>query len=150
MPEPTAYVGSFSKTLGPALRIGFTIAPPALFADLRRRKFLQSLAGDAYTQNLVADFVDRRGYQKHLVEMREELGRRARIARSQAEPFERLGRFTTPYAGGLFWLFEFARGHDAMDLYRRARDKNLLVSPGCYFRPVEDTQRTSTTAGCAP
>ena len=139
VPQRTAYVGSFSKTLGPALRIGFTIAPPSLFADLRRRKFLQSLAGDAYTQNLVADFVDRRGYQKHLVEMREELGRRARIARLQAEPFERLGRFASPYAGGLFWRFEFAAGHDAMDLYRRAREKNLLVSPGCYFRPVEDT-----------
>jgi DNA-binding transcriptional MocR family regulator len=139
VPERTAYVGSFSKSLGPALRVGFTIAPPSLFGDLRRRKFLQSLAGDAYTQNLVADFVDKRGYQKHLLEMREELGRRARIARAQAEPFERLGRFTTPYAGGLFWLFEFGHGLDAMDLYRRARQRNLLVSPGCYFRPVEDT-----------
>jgi DNA-binding transcriptional MocR family regulator len=138
VPARTAYVGSFSKTLGPALRIGFTIAPPSLFADLRRRKFLQSLAGDAYTQNLVADFVDRRGYQKHLVEMREELGRRARIARSQAEPFQALGRFASPYAGGLFQRFDFAPDKDAMDLYRRARQKNLLVSPGCYFRPIED------------
>jgi DNA-binding transcriptional MocR family regulator len=141
VPARTAYVGSFSKTLGPALRIGFVIAPESLFADLRRRKFLQSLAGDSYTQNLVADFVDRRGYQKHLVEMREELGRRARIARAQAEPFESLGRFAWPYAGGLFWRFEFAAGLDAMDLYRRARERNLLVSPGCYFRPVEDQAR---------
>jgi len=66
-------VGSFSKTLGPALRVGFVIAPEARGDDVRRRRFLGSLSGDAYTQNLIAEFVDRRGYQRHLTELREEL-----------------------------------------------------------------------------
>jgi DNA-binding transcriptional MocR family regulator len=134
LPRRTLYVGSFSKTLGPALRIGFVIAPDALVADLRRRKFLANLSGDAYTQNLVADFVDRRGYQRHLAELREELARRARVAKHQSEPFARVGRFGSPYTGGLFWRFELAAGIDAMALYKSARDANVLLSPGCYFR----------------
>jgi len=134
----TLYIGSFSKTLGPALRVGFVIAPEGLFADLRRRKFLSTLAGDAYTQNLVADFVDRRGYQKHMAEMREELSRRARIAKMQSEPFGGLGRFAGTFTGGLFWRFEFAQGIEPMVLYRTARQENMLISPGCYFRPAED------------
>lgn len=138
LPRRTVYLSSFSKTLGPALRLGFIIAPDPLVADLRRRKFLASLSGDGYTQNLVADFVDRRGYQRHLAELRDELGRRARIAKHQSEAFAGLGVFAPPYTGGLFWRFEFAPGIDAMALYRAARDKNMLVSPGCFFRSEGD------------
>ncbi len=138
LPRRTFYVSSFSKTLGPALRIGFVIAPEARIADVRHRKFLYSLSGDAYTQNLVADFVDRRGYQRHLTELREELGRRARIARHQSEAFASVGRFAGPYTGGLFWRFELADGLDAMALYKVAREKNVLLSPGCFFRSEGD------------
>jgi DNA-binding transcriptional MocR family regulator len=138
LPRRTFYVSSFSKTLGPALRIGFVIAPEARIADLRHRRFLYSLSGDAYTQNLVADFVDRRGYQRHLTELREELGRRARIARHQSDAFAGVGRFAGPYTGGLFWRFELAPGIDAMALYKAAREKNVLLSPGYFFRSEGD------------
>lgn len=134
LPQRTLYLSSFSKTLGPALRIGFVLAPDALLEGLRRRKFLFSLSGDAYTQNLVAEFVDRRGYQRHLAEMREELTRRARVAKLQSESFAQLGRFAGSYTGGLFWRFELADRIDAMALYHAGRKENLLVSPGCFFR----------------
>ncbi len=139
LPQRTLYLSSFSKTLGPALRLGFVLAPDELLVPLRRRKFLQTLSGDAYTQNLVADFVDRRGYQRHLAEMRDELGRRARIAKLQSQPFSRLGRFVASFTGGLFWRFEIAEGVDVMHLYRRARDANILLSPGCFFRSEPGT-----------
>lgn len=134
LPQRTLYVSSFSKTLGPALRIGFVIAPEALLVPIRRRKFLQTLSGDAYTQNLVAEFVDRRGYQRHLAEMREEIARRARIAQVQSLPFAHLGRFVSTFFGGIFWRFEFAEGIDPMALYQAAKHDNLLISPGAFFR----------------
>jgi DNA-binding transcriptional MocR family regulator len=138
IPDRTLYVSSFSKTLGPALRIGFVLAPESLGGDLRRRKFLQSLSGDAYTQNMVAEFVDRRGYQRHLSEVRDELGRRARIAKHQSEGFAKIGHFAGPYTGGLFWRFELAEGVDAMALYRAGREKNVLISPGSFFHSGDD------------
>jgi DNA-binding transcriptional MocR family regulator len=134
LPQRTLHVSSFSKTLGPALRIGFVLAPDALLVAIRRRKFLQTLSGDAYTQNLVADFVDRRGYQRHLAEVREELARRARIALVQSQPFAHLGRFVASFSGGIFWRFEFAEGIDPMALYQAAKRENLLISPGAFFR----------------
>lgn len=141
LPKRTLYVSSFSKTLGAALRVGFVIAPEALLEDVRRRRFLQSISGDRYTQDLVADFVDRRGYQRHLTELREELGRRARIARHQSEPFSDIGRFAPPYTGGLFWRFDFAPGLDAMTLYKAAKERNVLLSPGWFFRSESDEGR---------
>jgi DNA-binding transcriptional MocR family regulator len=137
LPARTIYLSSFSKTLGPALRVGFMVAPAPLVKDLRRRKYVASLSGDAYTQNLVADFVDRRGHQRHLVELREELCRRARIARREAEAFTALGRFSGAFTGGLFHRFDFAEGIDAMALYRAAREENVLLSPGYFFRTIE-------------
>jgi DNA-binding transcriptional MocR family regulator len=137
VPHRTLYVGSFSKTLGAGLRVGFVVAPPAIIRDLGRRKFLFSLAGDANTQQLVAEFVDRRGYQRHLAEMRDELGRRAQIARVQAGPFGRLGRFAGPYAGGLFWRFQLDPSIDEMRLYAAARQQNVLISPGAFFHHEE-------------
>ena len=134
LPERTLYLSSFSKTLGAALRVGFVIAPAALLDALRRRKFLATISGDAHTQNLVAEFVERRGYTKHLVEMREELSRRARIALAQSAAFTALGRFDGAYPGGLFWRFQFRAGVDAMRLYVGARRRNMLISPGAFFR----------------
>jgi DNA-binding transcriptional MocR family regulator len=70
--------------------------------------------------------------------VREELGRRARIARHQSGGFEGVGRFASPYTGGLFWRFELQPGIDAMALYKAAREKNVLLSPGCFFRSEGD------------
>jgi DNA-binding transcriptional MocR family regulator len=137
LPSRTIYLSSFSKTLGPALRVGYLIAPAALMKDLLRRKYVASISGDAYTQNLVADFVDQRRHQRHLVELREELCRRARIARREAEASPSLGRFTGKYTGGLFHRFDFAEGIDPMALYRAAREENVLLSPGYFFRTTE-------------
>jgi len=141
LPERTIYVSSFSKTLGPALRVGFAIAPRPLVKDLARRRFLASLSGDAYTQNVVAEFVDQRGYQRHLLEMREELGRRVRIAGHEAKAFEKLGRFTGTYTGGLFHRFDFREGFDVMKLYQAAREADVLLSPGHLFRTVEGSAK---------
>lgn len=134
LPERTLYLSSFSKTLGAALRVGFVIAPEALLDALRRRKFLSTISGDAHTQGLVAEFVERRGYTRHLVEMREELSRRARIAEAQSLAFTSLGRFAGAYPGGLFWRFQFRPGIDSMRLYVAARRRNILISPGAFFR----------------
>ena len=152
LPEKTLYLSSFSKTLGPGLRVGFVLAPDSLLFDLRRRKFLMSLSGDAYVQNLVADFLDRRGYQKHLAEMREELARRARIAKKQSEPFSALGSFRGEYRGGLFWSFDLRPGIDVESLYRLAREKNVLISPGSFFHleaaPGEDRWMRVNVSRC--
>ena len=139
LPERTIYLSSFSKTLGAGLRVGFIVAPASLLEGLQRKKFLATLSGDAHTQNVVADFVESRGYLRHLQEMREELSRRARIARVQSARFKQLGKFASPYAGGLFWRFEFRRDIRPMQLYVAARRRNVLISPGSFFRvnPIE-------------
>ncbi|MGH8876839.1 MAG: PLP-dependent aminotransferase family protein, partial [Stackebrandtia sp.] len=52
------YVGSFSKTLLPALRLGFLIAPEGLRTALSAAKQVTDWHGETFTQAVLAEFID--------------------------------------------------------------------------------------------
>jgi GntR family transcriptional regulator/MocR family aminotransferase len=60
------YVGTFSKTMAPALRLGFIIAPPALLPALRHAKRLTDWHTEVVTQRAMARFLDSGGFARHV------------------------------------------------------------------------------------
>jgi GntR family transcriptional regulator/MocR family aminotransferase len=60
------YVGSFSKSLLPALRVGYAIAPATLTAALREAKRVTVWDGDAVTQGALADFLAEGHHAAHV------------------------------------------------------------------------------------
>ena len=60
------YVGSFSKSLLPALRVGYAIAPTTLTAALREAKRVTVWEGDAVTQGALADFLAEGHHAAHV------------------------------------------------------------------------------------
>jgi GntR family transcriptional regulator/MocR family aminotransferase len=60
------YVGSFSKTLMPALRLGFLVAPEALRPALRAARRLADWHGEPAAQAALAAFIDEGLLQRHL------------------------------------------------------------------------------------
>ncbi|MFI6297746.1 PLP-dependent aminotransferase family protein [Nonomuraea sp. NPDC050790] len=60
------YVGSFSKTLLPALRLGFLVAPASLRAALRTAKQLTDWHGDPFAQAALARFIDEGLLARHI------------------------------------------------------------------------------------
>ncbi|WP_410564883.1 PLP-dependent aminotransferase family protein [Amycolatopsis sp. cmx-4-61] len=61
-----AYVGSFSKTLLPVLRLGFLIAPESLRTALHHARQLSGWHGDLPAQAALAAFVDEGLFARHL------------------------------------------------------------------------------------
>lgn len=60
------YVGSFSKTLFPSLRLGYIVCPAALRDALYKAKLLDDLGSPAVEQAALATFIQSRQYEKHL------------------------------------------------------------------------------------
>jgi GntR family transcriptional regulator/MocR family aminotransferase len=60
------YVGTFSKTLFPSLRLGYLVMPPALRADLVTAKWAQDFGSSAIEQAALARFMDTGGFERHL------------------------------------------------------------------------------------
>ncbi|PZP28206.1 MAG: DNA-binding protein [Roseateles depolymerans] len=61
-----AFVGSFSKTLAPSLRLGYVIAPPALRDALLTAKHLADVHGPRLQQAALARFMAEGAYRRHL------------------------------------------------------------------------------------
>jgi GntR family transcriptional regulator / MocR family aminotransferase len=60
------YIGSLSKTLLPALRMGFLVAPPSLLGALRTAKQLSDWHCDSLTQAALARFIDEGLLARHI------------------------------------------------------------------------------------
>lgn len=60
------YIGSFSKTLIPGLRLGFVIAPQSLHVALRAAKFLSDWHSATAPQLALARFIDRGQFARHI------------------------------------------------------------------------------------
>jgi GntR family transcriptional regulator/MocR family aminotransferase len=60
------YIGTFSKTLFPALRLGFLIAPPSLRTALRTAKQLTDWHTDTVSQAALANFIDEGQLARHI------------------------------------------------------------------------------------
>ena len=93
------YTGSFSKSLFPALRLGYVIMPRALREDFVAAKWLQDFSSPAIEQAALASFITNGGFDRHmrrstdalrarrdalLEGLREHCGERVEIADAQA------------------------------------------------------------------
>ena len=67
---PVLYVGTFSKTMFPALRLGFLILPPALLETVRPPLAAMLRGGHRLEQLAMAHFIDSGQYVRHLGRMR--------------------------------------------------------------------------------
>lgn len=64
------YVGSFSKSIGPGVRVGYLVLPDALVQPALAMKSLSSYGQPWLDQIVIADFIDSGGYRNHLRKLR--------------------------------------------------------------------------------
>ena len=60
------YIGTFSKTLFPSLRLGYMVVPRGLRKDFAAAKWLEDFGASAIDQAALANFMKTGGYDRHL------------------------------------------------------------------------------------
>ncbi len=93
---PVLYVGTFSKTLFPALRLGFVVLPAALATQAHTLLHETLRGGHRFEQLALADFIDSGQFTRHLGRMRRLYRRRQQalreaLAQHLAVPHQVLG-----------------------------------------------------------
>ena len=131
------YVGSFSKTLFPSLRLGYIVTPKALRSDFHRAKLLDDLGSPLLEQLALANFMQSGLYEKQLRRTVSEVLARRRTLVNELR--RRLGNQVEmgPHAGGMHLVLWFpGMTSSRLDLLiARAAERNVRVqSVAPYYR----------------
>jgi len=131
--EGGIYLGSFSKVLAPGLRLGYLVAPPALYPKLLQAKQAADLHTPGFNQR-VAHEVIRNGFlDTHLPKVRVRYKAQRDAMRSALDKHLPAGcRFSVP-AGGMFFWVELPARLDAVALLPRAVEAGMAYVPGAPF-----------------
>jgi 2-aminoadipate transaminase len=128
------YVGSFSKTLAPALRTGWIVAPERFCGPLASLKESSDINMATLGQRAVAAFIASGSFEPHLETLRAEYAeRRVAMLDAIAEGFPSGTRWSIPRAGFFTWV-ELPGAVDAADLFRTALEtERVAFLPGSAF-----------------
>jgi GntR family transcriptional regulator / MocR family aminotransferase len=121
------YVGTFSKTLFPALRLGFLIVPSDLVDGFVRARIASDLHPPLLEQMILAEFMTRGHYDRHVRRMQAEYAERLhalRLAVSRTGAALRI----RPVHSGLHAVAD-VEGVDADRVFTEAAARNIEVTP---------------------
>ena len=122
------YCGTFSKTLAPALRLGFAVVPAPLVAAFVRLRTLTDRGTDAIGQATLAEFMRQGLLPPHIRRMRTEYGRRrAAVLAAMQKYVQSAEPLAVP--GGLHMVARLPDTADEAAATQACRAAGLAVAP---------------------
>lgn len=128
---------SFSKTVSPGLRIGYTF-PGRFFEDVYRVKITTNLASPTLPQLVMAKFLQTGGYEHQMRALRKAYSFQVqRVIAAIGEYFPEGTKVTRPSGGFVVWV-EFPDYVDSIRLHEEAMKKKISIAPGPIFSRKEE------------
>jgi DNA-binding transcriptional MocR family regulator len=126
------YCSSFSKTLAPGLRIGWTIAGK-YFKKVSLERQLSGLGGPVLIEISVAEYLNSGAYEYHLKYFRKKIANQVYEIRKLINiHFPEHTRISTPEGGYFLWV-ELPQILNSIELYNWAFKNNIGIIPGTVF-----------------
>lgn len=139
-PQRTIYLGTFSKTIAPGIRVGWALASQEVIGKLNT--FFHGSRASVFTQQIVGNLLQNFGFENHI----DELITRYRSQRDSliAALDKHLGdavEYTEPGGGFFVWL-RFKQNIDTGELVRYAAEKGVSFIDGrqFYLNPDDGAQ----------
>ena len=131
-PEGVVYLGSFSKTFAPGLRVGWAVAPPAIRTKLVLAAEASVLCPSMFSQRVVATYLAGSDWRAHVKVLRS-VYRERRDAMLAALAQHLPGAGYTRPEGGFFTWVRLPGGVDSAAMLPRAVAARVAYVPGSAF-----------------
>ncbi|CAD6522166.1 aminotransferase-like domain-containing protein [Paraburkholderia metrosideri] len=127
------YLGSFSKTLAPNLRVGFIAAAPEVATEVGNQKMLVGMTSPELNERVLYKILTEGHYRRHVERVRARLDT---VREKSIRMLEKTGMklFMTPTAGMFLWA---DTGVDASSLAAAGHEAGFLLTPGSLFSPQQ-------------
>ncbi len=136
------YLGSFSKMLAPALRLGWMIAPQSMMEQITVMRESIDLESSALIQRGVAEYLSRGLMDDHLEQLNATNGERcAALLSALDEYLGDIATWTQP-EGGLFVWVTLPKTMDTWQLFDKALAQDVAFIPGGAFSVVGEQHNT--------
>jgi 2-aminoadipate transaminase len=129
------YLGTFSKTLAPGLRLGWMVAPPHVIKQCVMSKQGADLHTSTFNQMLAYEVAKDGFIDQHKQLIRRVYQERRDVMLAAMEKYFPPGTDWTHPKGGLFLWVTFPEGIDEADLLEKAIENNVAFVPGTAFYP---------------
>lgn len=131
------HCSSFSKSLAPGYRVGWTVAGKYR-SEVERLMFLNSLSIPSAPQIAISKFMKRDGFETHLKHLRHALKSQYVLIRTVIEECYPAGTLiSSPKGGYVIWV-QFPKKLDSLRLYREAINMGISIAPGPIFTRMKD------------
>jgi GntR family transcriptional regulator/MocR family aminotransferase len=134
------YVGSFSKTIAPGLRVGYLVLPPSLVAVARLTRLASDMHTSVAEQAVLAEFLSGGHFARHIRRTRE-------LYRQRQSQMLALGAKVTaglldmrPAPAGMRLLGVLPQGVDARAVSWAAAERGVQVTPLSRSAPQSITE----------
>jgi 2-aminoadipate transaminase len=132
-PDGVLYTGSFSKLLAPGLRVGYVIAPDAIYGKLVQAKQAADLHTPSFTQRIVHEVVKDGFLDTHIPFIRELYGKQCHaMLAALKEYFPPQAHWNAPQGGMFIWV-TLPKHIDCTKLLEKAIANNIAFVPGAPF-----------------
>lgn len=146
-PNRVIYVGSFSKILAPALRLGYLVLPADLIAACRQLKRLTDIHSSTFEQLTLVRFMQTGSLDRHIVRMRKLYRqRRDALRRSLVEQFSQRVRLLGD-STGLHLVAEVAGVDFSVEQLRQIEHQLVRVYPVSLYASAGSQYREQIVMG---
>jgi 2-aminoadipate transaminase len=132
------YLGSFSKTLAPGLRLAWISAPPEVIAKLVQIKQGADLHTPIFVQMMAYETARGGFLERHIEKIREVYRDRRNVMLAAMDEFFPPEVHWTQPAGGLFLWVRLPEGMVSAELLRAALKMNVAFVPGNSFFAIDE------------
>ncbi|ASA21500.1 PLP-dependent aminotransferase family protein [Paenibacillus donghaensis] len=141
------YVGTFSKTVFPALRLGFAVLPKPLQARWKHYRNFMDVQNPVLEQAALAEFLRKRKMDKHVQHMRQVYSDKRKILLSSIE--NAFGNSVRPWgdASGLHVALQFPGMEFEKQFVRDSTEAGIRVYPLTQFCPAQDNHKDKLLIG---